>query len=110
MYLNIWNISVKNSICTTVSYSIRINTTLNPVYNISGQTIHISDKFIKNVKSRINRLGLHVHKHWLYLLEQHGQSFKIWSAIIRINTRGKSLIVKLDPDNVNFAHNCHLYF
>jgi len=26
------------------------------------------------------------------LLEQHSESFKIWSAIIRINTEGKSLI------------------
>jgi len=33
----------------------------------------------------------------LYLLEQHSESFKIWSAIIRITTEGKSLIMKLVP-------------
>ena len=36
-------------------------------------------------------------KHQLYLLEQHSESLKIWSAIIRINTEGKSLIMKLGP-------------
>ena len=30
-------------------------------------------------------------KHQLYLLEQHSESFKIWSAIIRINTEGPDL-------------------
>ena len=39
-----------------------------------------------------------LHKHQLYLLEQHSESFKIWSAIIRINAKGKSSIVKLGPD------------
>jgi len=29
---------------------------------------------------------MNLHKHQLYLLEQHSESFKIWSAIIRINT------------------------
>ena len=33
----------------------------------------------------------------LYLFEQHSESFKIWSAIIRINTESKSLIMKLGP-------------
>ena len=32
------------------------------------------------------------------LFEQHSLSFEIWSAIIRINTEGKSLIMKLGPD------------
>ena len=41
---------------------------------------------------------MHIHKHQLYLLEQHSESFKIWSAIIRINTEGTSLIMKLGPD------------
>jgi len=40
---------------------------------------------------------LNLHKHQLYLLEQHSESFKTWSAIIRINTEGKSLIMKLGP-------------
>jgi len=37
---------------------------------------------------------MNLHKHQLYLLEQHSESFKIWSAIIRINTEGKSLVIK----------------
>ena len=42
---------------------------------------------------------MNLHKHQLYLLEQHSESFKIWSAIIRINTEGKSLtFMKLGPD------------
>ena len=39
---------------------------------------------------------MNLHKHQLYLLEQHSESFKRWSAIIRINTEGKSLI-KIGP-------------
>ena len=38
---------------------------------------------------------MNIHKHKLYLLEQHSESFKIWSAMIRINTEGKSSIMKL---------------
>ena len=41
------------------------------------------------------RLPLNLHKHQLYLLEQHSESFNIWSATIRINAEGKSLIMKL---------------
>jgi len=38
-------------------------------------------------------------KQQLYLLEQHIESFKIWLAIIRINTEGiYSLIMKLGPE------------
>jgi len=40
---------------------------------------------------------MNLHKHQLYLLEQHSESFKSRSAIIRINTEGKSLIIKLGP-------------
>ena len=40
---------------------------------------------------------MNLHKHQFYLLEQHSESFKIRSAIIRINTEGKSLIMKLGP-------------
>jgi len=29
---------------------------------------------------------MNLHKHQLYLLEQHSEWFKSWSAIIRINT------------------------
>ena len=36
-------------------------------------------------------------KYRLYLLQQHSESFKCWSAIIRINTEGKSSIMKLCP-------------
>jgi len=38
---------------------------------------------------------MNLHKHPLYLLEQDSESFKIWSEIIRINTEGKSSIMKL---------------
>ena len=41
---------------------------------------------------------MHVHKHQFYLLEQHSKAFTVWSAIIRINTEGKSLVMKLGPD------------
>ena len=40
---------------------------------------------------------MNLHKYQLCLLEQHSESFKIWSTNIRINTEGKSLIMKLDP-------------
>ena len=40
---------------------------------------------------------MNLPKHQLYLLEQHTEAFKIWSAIIRINTESKSLIMKLGP-------------
>ena len=43
-------------------------------------------------------LPMNLHKHPLYLLEQHSESYEIWSAIIRINTEGKSLSMKLGPD------------
>jgi len=36
---------------------------------------------------------MNLHKHQLYLFEQYTESFKSWSAIIRINTEGKSLIM-----------------
>ena len=40
---------------------------------------------------------MNLHTYQLYLLEQHRESFKNWSAIIRINTEGKSLIMKSNP-------------
>jgi len=40
---------------------------------------------------------MNLQKHQLYLLKQHSESFKNWSAIIRINTEGESLIMKLGP-------------
>jgi len=46
---------------------------------------------------------MNLHKHQF---EQHSESFKIWSAIIKINTEGKSLIMKLGPVHIvrsNFA-------
>ena len=58
------------------------------IQNISAKITHISDKFIRNFKSRIYSLPIHVHKQQLYWLEQHSDSFKKWSAIIRINTEG----------------------
>ena len=65
--------------------------------NISGTPLHISEKIIRNVESRISSLPMHVNKHMLYLLAQHIESYGIWSAIIRINTEGKSLNMKLGP-------------
>jgi len=38
---------------------------------------------------------MNLHKHQFYFLEQHSESFNIWSSIIGINTEGKSLIMKL---------------
>jgi len=57
--------------------------------------MNISEHNIRSFKSRIYSLPMHVHKHQVYLLEQHSESFKIWLAITRINTEGKSLIMKL---------------
>ena len=49
---------------------------------------------------------MNLHKHQLYLLEQQSESFKT-SAIIRINTEGKSLIMKLGPGlNLNESNFC----
>jgi len=42
---------------------------------------------------------MNLHKHQLCLLEQHSESFKIWSSI-RINTEGKSWIMRLGPQVV----------
>ena len=35
------------------------------------------------------------------MLEQHSESYKIWLAIVRIKTEGKSVIMKLGPDSVH---------
>jgi len=40
-------------------------------------------------------LPVHLNNHELYLLEQHFESFKLWSAIIRINTDGNCFIMRL---------------
>ena len=41
---------------------------------------------------------MNLHKYHLYVLEQHSESLNtIWSSIIRINTEGKILIMKLGP-------------
>ena len=53
---------------------------------------------------------MNLHKHQLYLLEQHSESFKSWSAIIRINTEGKSLIIKLSPGHKHFKVHFFLSF
>jgi len=45
---------------------------------------------------------MNLHKLQLYLIEQHSESFKVWSAIIRINTEGKSLNMKLGPGCLNY--------
>jgi len=43
---------------------------------------------------------MNLHKNQLYLLEQHSESFKSWSTIIRINTEGKYLVMKLGPGHI----------
>jgi len=40
---------------------------------------------------------MNLHKHQLYLLEHHSESSKIGTAFTRINTEGKSMIMKLCP-------------
>ena len=74
-----------------------IQSGLSWIQRSSDRIIRISDKPITIVKGRTYSLPLHVHKHQLYPLEQHSESFKIWSAIIRINTEGKFMIMKLGP-------------
>jgi len=41
-------------------------------------------------------LPMHLHIQRTDLLEQHSESFKVWSPIIKIDTDCKSLIVKSD--------------
>ena len=41
-------------------------------------------QIVRNINSRIYSLPMNLHKHQLYLKELHGESFKMWSAIIRI--------------------------
>ena len=52
---------------------------------------------------------MNLHKYHLYLLEQQSESFKIWSAIIRINTEGKSLIMKLGPYWLDLIGVCYCH-
>ena len=40
-------------------------------------------------------LPMNLHEHQLLLLEQDSESINIWSAIIRINNEGKSLVLIL---------------
>jgi len=41
---------------------------------------------------------MHANKYQLYLLEHHSESFNTrWSALIRISTEGKSLIILSSP-------------
>ena len=64
--------------------------------HVSGTISHISDKVIRVLKNRIYNLPMHVHKHHLFLLEPHSKSFEIWSAIIRIKSKGKILDYEID--------------
>ena len=61
----------------------------------------MSDKSIRTVKSGIYSLPMNLHKHQLHLLEQHCTSFITWSASTRINTEGRSLIMKSSPGVVD---------
>ena len=58
------------------------------------------------LKQNIQFINLYIHTHQLYLLKQHSESYNIWSAIMRINTEDKTLIVKFGPD----VHAVGLYF
>ena len=51
---------------------------------------------------------MNLHNNQMYLLEQHSESFNIWSAIIRINTEGKSLIIKLGPGIIRLNCCAHI--
>jgi len=42
-------------------------------------------------------LSITLHKHELYLLEQHRKSFKFGWYLLGLTLRGKSLIMKLGP-------------
>jgi len=76
---------------------INIESGLSLIQNSSSKIIHFSDKIIRNVKSRIYNLPMTLHKHQLYLLQQHNESFEVFSAIIRTNTEGQSLVMTLGP-------------
>ena len=72
----------------------------NPKYFRQNYTYF--SKFFRNVKSRTYySIPTNLHKHKLYLLEHHNESFEIWSDIIRINTERKSLIMKSSPVLIN---------
>jgi len=60
--------------------------------------------FQTNVYSRICCLSVNVHTYQLYILTQHSELFKYWSAITRIYTEGKSLILNLGL-GLNFTIN-----
>ena len=49
---------------------------------------------------------MNLHKHQMYLLEQHSESFNIWSAIIRISTEGKSSIMTVGLGSSNLYLVC----
>ena len=66
---------------------IMIKSCLGLIQTSSGKNTHISDKFMSNVKSRINILPMNVHKHQLYLLEQHSQSFKFGQHFLGLTLR-----------------------
>jgi len=85
----------------TMLINLGLKSGLSLIQNRSVKIIHMWDKFIRNVKSRIYSLPMHVHKRKLYLLEQHSESLTIWSAIIKINTEGKSLVLDHGECNLN---------
>ena len=101
-YIKTVRIILKDCIYLETGFQTRLqfhNTLLRHRFNPINfmQNYNISNNFIKIVWSRIYSLPMNLHKHQLYLLEQHSESFKSRSAIIRINTEGKSLIIKLGP-------------
>jgi len=52
-------------------------------------------------------LSMNLHKNQLYLLEQHWESFKIWSAIIRINTQRVKYILTVKSAITNWSFYNH---
>ena len=93
------------SLLLSVHDYIIIQSGLRLIQTISGKNIDTSDKSIRfrNVENRLYSLPTHVDKHQLYLLEIHSESFDFWTAHMRINTEGKSLVMNVGPAVLRIA-------
>jgi len=56
------------------------------------------------LKAEFYSLPTNLYKNQLYLLEPHSESIQIGSAFTRINTEGKSMIMKLGPEHMLLLH------
>ena len=83
----------KNNTTRTQFHNHLIQLKFNPKYFMQNST-YFRQLYQKCWKQY---MSLYTGKHQLYLLEQHSESYEIWSATIRINTDGKSLNMKLGP-------------